>query len=62
MLALLVYSLDESVAGVIEEREFVEPEEQDQGHFAEQVKLLSELAPQIHASTLISCFTLSKDL
>ena len=30
--------------GVIEEGEFVEPEDQDQVHFAEQGKLFSELA------------------
>jgi len=39
-----VYRLDENVAGIIEEGEFVEPEDQDQGHFAEQGKLSSELA------------------
>ena len=49
-LYLFVYRLDENVAGVIEEGEFVEPEDQDQGHFAEQGKLLSELALQTYAS------------
>ena len=43
-LYLFVYH--ENVAGFIEEGEFVEPEDQDQGHFAEQGKLLSELAPK----------------
>ena len=41
---MFVYRLDENVAGIIEEGEFVEPEDQDQGHFAEQGKLSSELA------------------
>ena len=36
--------LDETVVGFIEEEEFVEPEDQDPEHFAEQGKLLSELA------------------
>ena len=57
-LYLFVYYLDENAVGFIEEGEFVEPEDQDQGHFAEQGKLLSELAPQIYASTLITYFTL----
>ena len=55
---LFVYRLDENVAGIIEEGEFVEPEDQDQGHFAEQGKLFSELALQTYASTFITCFTL----
>ena len=42
---LFDYALDETVVGFIEEEEFVEPEDQDQDHFAEQGKLLSELAP-----------------
>ena len=45
-LCLSVYRLDENVAGDIEEGEFVEPEDQDQVPFAEQGKLLSELAPK----------------
>ena len=45
-LYLFVYRLDENVAGDIEEGEFVEPEDQDQVPFAEQGKLLSELAPK----------------
>ena len=45
-LYLFVYRLDENVAGFIEEGEFVEPEDQDQVPFAEQGKLLSELAPK----------------
>ena len=44
-LYLFVYRLDENVAGFIEEGEFVESEDQDPSHFAEQGKLLSELAP-----------------
>ena len=44
---MFVYRLDENVAGFSEEGEFVEPEDQDQGHFAEQGKLLSELAPKL---------------
>ena len=47
---VLFVKLDENVVGFIEEGEFVETEDQDQGHFAEQGKLLSELAPQIYAS------------
>jgi len=43
---LFVYRLDENVAGFIEEGEFGEPEDQDPCHFAEQGKLLSELAPK----------------
>ena len=49
--------LDESVAGVFKEGVSVEQKEQDQGHFVKQGKLFSELAPQIYASTLITCFT-----
>ena len=41
---LFVYYLDENVVGFIEEGDFVEPEDQDQGHFVEQGKLFSELA------------------
>ena len=44
-LYLFDCELDENVVGFIEEEEFVEPEDQDQDHFAEQGKLLSELAP-----------------
>ena len=44
---LLNCVLDESVVEYIEEEGFVEPEDQDQDHFAEQGKLLSELAPNI---------------
>ena len=36
--------LDENVVGYTEEEVFAEPEDQDQDHFAEQGKLLSELA------------------
>ena len=43
---VLFVKLDENVVGFIEEGEFVETEDQDQGHFAEQGKLLSELAPK----------------
>jgi len=57
-LCWFVYRLDENVAGIIEEGEFVEREDQDQGHFAEQGKLFSELALQTYASTFITCFTL----
>ena len=57
-LHLFVYQLDENAVGFIEEGEFVESEDQDQGHFVEQGKLLSELAPQIYASIFITWFTL----
>ena len=40
--------LDENVAGTCEKGEFVEPEEQDQGHFAEQGKLLHWACTYIH--------------
>ncbi len=55
-LYLFVYRLDENVAGVIEEGEFAEPEDQDQGHFAEQGKLFSELA-SIYIYFGFTCFT-----
>ena len=45
-LYLFVYRLDENIDGIIEEGEFVEPEDQDQGHFAEQGNLLPEIAPK----------------
>jgi len=38
------YRLDEIVAGTVEEGEFAEHQEQDPENFAEQGKLLSELA------------------
>ena len=41
-LYLLFVKLDESVVGFIEVGEFVEPEDQDQGHFVEQGKPLSD--------------------
>ena len=43
-LYLFVYYLDENAVGFLEEGEFVEPEEQDQGPFVEQGKLLSDHA------------------
>ena len=43
---VLLVKLDENDIGFIEEGEFVESEDQDPGHFAEQGKLLSELAPK----------------
>ena len=42
--------IDENAVGYIEEEGTAEPEDQDPDHFAEQGKLLSELAPQIYAS------------
>jgi len=39
------YRLDENVAGTTEEEEFADHQEQDPENFAEQGKLLSELAP-----------------
>ena len=47
MVVLIACVLDENVAGYIEEEGFAEPEDQDQDHFAEQGKLLSELAPNL---------------
>ena len=48
MIGCIVLSvkLDENAVGFIEEGEFVESADQDQDHFAEQGKLLSELAPK----------------
>ena len=44
MFVLLDCVLDENVVEYIEEEGFVEPEDQDQDHFVEKGKLLSELA------------------
>ena len=48
MIGCIVLSvkLDENAFGYIEEGEFVESADQDQDYFAEQGKLLSELAPK----------------
>ena len=43
---VLSVKLDENAFGYIEEGEFVESADQDQDYFAEQGKLLSELAPK----------------
>ena len=44
-LFCLFKRLDENTAGFIEEGDSVEFEDQDQDHFAQQGKLLPELAP-----------------
>ena len=56
MGVLIACVLDENVAGYIEEEGFAEPEDQDQDHFAEQGKLLSELATLLHASIFTKSF------
>ena len=43
---IVCYKLDENAFEYIEEGEFVESADQDQDYFAEQGKLLSELAPK----------------
>jgi hypothetical protein len=52
-LVLFIYRIDENVVGVVEEGNFIESEDQNQDHFAEQGKLPPELAPHIYMHLLL---------
>ena len=59
---LFVWLVDVNVAGIFEEGEYFEQQDQDQGHFVEQGKLFSELALPTYASTFITCLLSKQDL